>query len=120
MDNPETQATLGIGHEDRHIKYTSQKTKKTSNTNPVQNRGLSQKKIEKIEWAINNGQSRDTGNTGHKKQNEDKINNNKEKFWVVISLWVFNVTFNTIIAWQLALLVKETEYPREKSIEIIE
>jgi hypothetical protein len=49
MDNPETQATLGIGHEDRHIKYTSQKTKKTSNTNPVQNRGLSQKKIEKIE-----------------------------------------------------------------------
>jgi hypothetical protein len=38
----------------------------------------------------------------------------------VISLWVFNVTFNTIIAWQLALLVKETEYPREKSIEIIE
>ena len=79
MDNQETQVTLDTGHEDRHITNTSQKTKKTSNTNPVKNRGLSQKKMEKIEWAINNEQSRDTGNTGHKKQNEDKINNNKDK-----------------------------------------
>ena len=79
MNNQETQATLDTGHDDRHITNTSQKTKKTSNTNPVKNRGLSQKKIEKIEWAINNGQSRDTGNTGHKKQNENKINNNKDK-----------------------------------------
>ena len=45
MNNQETQETLNTGHEDRHITNTSQKTKKTSNTNPVKNRGLSQKKV---------------------------------------------------------------------------
>jgi len=32
--------------------------------------------LEKTKWAIQNGQSRDTGNTGHKTQNEDKQNKN--------------------------------------------
>ena len=37
---------------------------------------LGKETLEKTEWAIINGQSRDTGNIGHKTQNEDKENKN--------------------------------------------
>ena len=35
--------------------------------------------LEKTEWSIKNEQSRDTGNIGHKTQNELKQNKTKQK-----------------------------------------
>ena len=88
------------------------------------------------EGLITNEQSKDTGNTGHKTQNENKKQHRKPRRWGTtesvdwtqvlakgkrfcflwrfwFDFWCFNATFSNIsaISWRPVLTVEEAEYP---------
>jgi D-tyrosyl-tRNA(Tyr) deacylase len=71
MDNPETHVIMGT----RHRTKTNIATKEQSRMDNPETQVIMGTR-HRAKTNIKNGQSRNTGNNGHKTQNEDKHNNN--------------------------------------------